>query len=44
MISRILGLAREMVLARYFGAGLFTGAFNVAYGIPKAVSHGPCSH
>jgi putative peptidoglycan lipid II flippase len=35
MISRILGLLREMVLARYFGAGLFTDAFNVAYRIPN---------
>jgi putative peptidoglycan lipid II flippase len=35
MISRILGLGREMVLARYFGAGLATDAFNVAYRIPN---------
>jgi putative peptidoglycan lipid II flippase len=35
MISRILGLLREMVLARYFGAGLFTDAFNVAFRIPN---------
>ncbi len=35
MISRILGLAREVVLARYFGAGLYTDAFNVAYRIPN---------
>ncbi len=34
-ISRILGLVREMVLARYFGAGLYTDAFNVAYRIPN---------
>lgn len=34
-ISRILGLAREIVLARYFGAGLYTDAFNVAYRIPN---------
>jgi putative peptidoglycan lipid II flippase len=34
-ISRILGLVREMVLARYFGAGLHTDAFNVAYRIPN---------
>jgi putative peptidoglycan lipid II flippase len=35
MISRILGLVREMVMARYFGAGLYTDAFNVAYRIPN---------
>src|SRR5262245_25750321 len=35
MISRVLGVAREMVLAHFFGAGLFTDAFNVAYRIPN---------
>jgi putative peptidoglycan lipid II flippase len=35
MISRILGLVREMVMARYFGAGRLTDAFNVAYRIPN---------
>jgi putative peptidoglycan lipid II flippase len=35
MVSRILGVMREMVMARYFGAGLFTDAFNVAYRIPN---------
>ncbi|MBN1571233.1 MAG: murein biosynthesis integral membrane protein MurJ [Acidobacteria bacterium] len=35
LISRVLGLVREMVMARYFGAGLFTDAFNVAYRIPN---------
>ena len=35
MISRVLGLVREVVLARYFGAGLHTDAFNVAYRIPN---------
>ena len=35
MISRILGVGREMVLARYFGAGLYTDAFYVAYRIPN---------
>ncbi len=34
-ISRILGVVREMVLARYFGAGLSADAFNVAYRIPN---------
>jgi putative peptidoglycan lipid II flippase len=35
MISRILGLVREMILARFFGAGLHTDAFYVAYRIPN---------
>ncbi len=35
MIIRILGVGREMVLARYFGAGFFTDAFYVAYRIPN---------
>jgi putative peptidoglycan lipid II flippase len=35
MISRILGVGREVVLARYFGAGFFTDAFYVAYRIPN---------
>jgi putative peptidoglycan lipid II flippase len=35
IISRILGLVREMVLAKYFGAGLYTDAFNIAYRIPN---------
>lgn len=34
-ISRVLGLVREMVLARYFGAGSFTDAFYIAYRIPN---------
>jgi putative peptidoglycan lipid II flippase len=35
MISRVLGLAREMVQAKYFGAGYYTDAFYVAYRIPN---------
>lgn len=35
MISRILGLVREIVLARFFGAGFSTDAFYVAYRIPN---------
>lgn len=35
MISRALGLVREMIMARYFGAGIYTDAFNVAYRIPN---------
>jgi putative peptidoglycan lipid II flippase len=34
-ISRALGLVREMVLAKYFGAGLHTDAFYIAYRIPN---------
>ena len=35
LISRILGFARDMVLARYFGAGTVMDAFFVAFKIPN---------
>ena len=35
MISRILAVGREMVMSRYFGAGYYTDAFNVAFRIPN---------
>lgn len=35
LISRVLGLIRDVVQARYFGAGLYTDALNVAYRIPN---------
>src|SRR3954468_19752979 len=35
LISRILGYARDFVIARAFGAGLFTDAFFVAFRIPN---------
>ncbi len=35
MVSRVLGLMRDMVQARYFGAGLYTDAFNIAFRIPN---------
>jgi len=35
MLSRVLGLAREQVMAALFGAGLATDAFNVAFRIPN---------
>ncbi len=35
MISRILAMGREMVMSKYFGAGYYTDAFNVAYRIPN---------
>jgi len=34
-ISRVMGLAREMVQAHLFGAGLVMDAFNVAFRIPN---------
>lgn len=34
-LSRILGLVRDIVLARYFGAGIVTDAFFVALRIPN---------
>ncbi|MEW5807493.1 MAG: murein biosynthesis integral membrane protein MurJ [Acidobacteriota bacterium] len=35
LISRILGVVREQVLAAYFGAGFLTDAFIVAFRIPN---------
>ncbi len=35
MISRILGFVRDMVIARYFGAGMGADAFFVAFKIPN---------
>ena len=35
MASRVLGLAREQVMAGIFGAGLATDAFNVAFRVPN---------
>lgn len=35
MLSRVLGLARDMVIARYFGAGTGADAFFVAFKIPN---------
>ncbi len=34
-ISRIMGLAREQVLAHFFGANLYSDAFRVAFRIPN---------
>ncbi len=34
-VSRVMGLAREMVFAHLFGVGLATDAFNVAFRIPN---------
>ncbi|HUL41224.1 MAG TPA: murein biosynthesis integral membrane protein MurJ [Burkholderiales bacterium] len=35
LISRILGFIRDAVIARFFGAGLFSDAFFVAFRIPN---------
>lgn len=35
LVSRLLGLARETVSAHYFGAGLVSSAFAVAFAIPN---------
>ncbi|MGH8742818.1 MAG: lipid II flippase MurJ, partial [Burkholderiales bacterium] len=35
LISRMLGFVRDTVIARIFGAGLFTDAFFVAFRIPN---------
>src|ERR1044071_1149741 len=35
MVSRVLGYARDFVIARAFGAGLYTDAFFVAFKIPN---------
>lgn len=35
LISRIVGFLRDMVTARYFGAGLMTDAFFVAFRLPN---------
>jgi putative peptidoglycan lipid II flippase len=34
-VSRVLGYARDFVIARAFGAGLYTDAFFVAFRIPN---------
>ncbi|MBS1208768.1 MAG: mviN [Proteobacteria bacterium] len=34
-LSRILGLIRETLIANYFGAGMLTDAFNVAFRLPN---------
>jgi putative peptidoglycan lipid II flippase len=35
MLSRIMGMLRDMVVARYFGAGMFSDAFIAAFQIPN---------
>jgi putative peptidoglycan lipid II flippase len=35
LLSRILGMARESVMANYFGAGVVSAAFTVAFKVPN---------
>src|SRR3954468_7436581 len=35
LVSRILGFVRDAVIARFFGAGLYTDAFFVAFRLPN---------
>ncbi len=35
LVSRITGLVREVLIARYFGASAWTDAFNVAFRLPN---------
>ncbi len=35
LLSRVLGLVREIVIANFFGAGAATDAFNVAFRLPN---------
>ncbi|MFN7888282.1 MAG: lipid II flippase MurJ, partial [Betaproteobacteria bacterium] len=35
LVSRVLGLAREVIVARIFGAGAEMDAFNVAFRLPN---------
>src|SRR5829696_8534239 len=37
MFSRVLGLVREMVFAKYFGAGFLNDAFQLAFRIPNVL-------
>ena len=37
LLSRILGYARDMVIAYFFGVGLATDAFFVAFRIPNTL-------
>ncbi len=35
MVSRVFGFIRDMLLANYFGIGMFADAFNVAFRLPN---------
>ena len=39
LLSRVLGLVRDIVFARFFGAGVVMDAFFVAFKIPRALSY-----
>ena len=47
LLSRVLGLAREVIVARIFGAGAEMDAFNVAFRLPNLLrrlfAEGACS-
>src|SRR5438067_2776230 len=35
MLSRLTGMVRDILIARYFGATAFTDAYNIAFRIPN---------
>jgi putative peptidoglycan lipid II flippase len=37
LISRFLGFARDMLIAKNFGAGVYTDAYNIAVSIPETI-------
>lgn len=37
LISRFLGFARDMLIAKNFGAGIYTDAYNIAVSIPETI-------
>ena len=37
LLSKLLGIVREFVMARYLGAGDLSDAFNAAYAIPNSL-------
>ncbi|MBQ6810643.1 MAG: murein biosynthesis integral membrane protein MurJ, partial [Firmicutes bacterium] len=36
LVAKVLGFLREMVIARVYGATMFTDAYLVAYSLPSA--------
>ena len=37
LISRIIGFVRDMLIAKNFGAGMYTDAYNIAVTIPETI-------
>ncbi|NOW61302.1 peptidoglycan biosynthesis protein MviN/MurJ (putative lipid II flippase) [Clostridium saccharobutylicum] len=35
LISRVLGFVRDMLIAKNFGAGMYTDAYNIAVSVPE---------